>query len=469
MGIQKRLVGSYVTVITITVLILEIFLIISVRYYYLHNVERALWNQAELSASFFQQYFTGEDLEKQSDRLLKGFAHNSEAQVQIILPSGRLLQDSSGLPGNNTMAEYTDVQEAIIGQPSTWKGKVASTREDILAVSFPLQTNGITVGVVRFVTSLTETLNTINRIAAILIGVGLLVIAIVTVLGLLLSWTITRSIRDLKRAADRMTEGDFSIKVRKRYQDELGSLADTLNMMANRILKSEQLKNDFISSVSHELRTPLTSIKGWIITMKSNGADNKPLLLEGLEIIDSESDRLAHMVDELLDFSKMDNGRIVMHFGPVHLPELLDHIGRQLAPRATRQGISFEIEMDKNIPVIQADENRMKQVFINIIDNSLKFTAPFGRIVVQAHTPPGQIVITIEDTGSGIAEGDLEYVLQKFYKANQNASGSGLGLSISAQIIKLHYGELRITSEMGRGTKVSIYLPTEEKRNLTIS
>lgn len=462
MGIQKRLVGSYVTVITITVLILEIFLIISVRYYYLHTVERTLWNQAELSASFFQQYFTGEDLEKQSDRLLKGFAHNSEAQVQIILPSGRLLQDSSGLPGNNTIAEYTDVQEAIIGQPSTWKGKISSTREDILAVSFPLQTNGITVGVVRFVTSLTETLNTINRIAAILIGVGLLVIAIVTVLGLLLSWTITRSIMDLKRAADRMTEGDFSIKVRKRYQDELGSLADTLNMMANRILKSEQLKNDFISSVSHELRTPLTSIKGWVITMKSNGADNKPLLLEGLEIIDSESDRLTHMVDELLDFSKMDNGRIVMHFAPVHLPGLLDHIGRQLAPRATRQGISLEIEMDKNIPVIQADENRMKQVFINIIDNSLKFTAPFGRIVVHADTSPGQIVITIEDTGSGIAEEDLEYVLQKFYKANQNASGSGLGLSISAQIIKLHYGELRITSEVGKGTMVSIYLPTSE-------
>ncbi|GGH37758.1 sensor histidine kinase [Paenibacillus segetis] len=461
MGIQKRLVGSYVIVITLTVLILEIFLIFSVRYYYLHNVERTLWNQAELSASFFQQYFTGEDLEKQSDRLLKGFAHNSDAQVQIILPTGRLLQDSTGLPDNNIMVGHTDVQEAIQGTPSTWKGKISSTQEDILAVSFPLQTNGNTVGVVRFVTSLTETLNTVHRITVILVGVGLLVIGIVTVLGFVLSWTITRSIRDLKRAADRMSEGDFSIKLRKRYQDELGSLADTLNMMAERILKSEHLKNDFISSVSHELRTPLTSIKGWVITLKSNGVEDKPLLLEGLEIIDSESDRLTHMVDELLDFSKMDNGRIVMHFAPVHLPELLDHICRQLAPRAERQGISLEIEMDNNIPVIQADENRMKQVFINIMDNSLKFTTPSGRILVHAHTSPGQIVITITDTGSGIAERDLEYVLQKFYKANQYASGSGLGLSISDQIIRLHHGELRITSEVGKGTTVSIYLPTK--------
>ncbi|WP_438350597.1 ATP-binding protein [Paenibacillus sp. FA6] len=459
MGIQKRLVGSYVVVIFLTVLILEIFLIVSVRFYYLHNVERILMNQAELSASFYQQYFADEDLEKQSDRLLKGFAHNSDAQVQIINPAGRLLQDSNGLQGDNIMIKYVDVQAAIEGQPAIWKGKDPSTQEAILAVSFPLQANDITVGAVRFVTSLTETLNTVNQITVVLICVGMLVIVIVTVLGLLLSWTITRSIKDLKLAADRMTEGDFSIKVHKRYQDELGSLADTLNMMASRILKSEQLKNDFISSVSHELRTPLTSIKGWVITLKSNGGANKHLFHEGLEIIESESDRLTRMVDELLDFSKLDNGRIVLQYAPVHLSELLHHIGRQLAPRAARQGISLEMQVDETIPTIQADENRLKQVFINLIDNSLKFTDSSGRILVQAHTALGQVVITVEDTGSGIVEEDLENVLHKFYKGDQHASGSGLGLSISDQIIKLHHGELRITSKVGKGTIVHIYLP----------
>ena len=459
MGIQKRLVGSYVVVIFLTVLILEIFLIVSVRFYYLHNVERILMNQAELSASFYQQYFADEDLEKQSDRLLKGFAHNSDAQVQIINPAGRLLQDSNGLQDDNIMVKYIDVQAAIEGQSGTWKGKDPSTQEYILAVSFPLQANDITVGAVRFVTSLTETLNTVNQITVVLICVGMLVIVIVTVLGLLLSWTITRSIKDLKQAADRMTEGDFSIKVHKRYQDELGSLADTLNMMASRIVKSEQLKNEFISSVSHELRTPLTSIKGWVITLKSNGSGNKHLFHEGLEIIESESDRLTRMVDELLDFSKLDNGRIILHYAPVHLSELLHHIGRQLAPRAARQGISLEIQVDETIPIIQGDENRLKQVLINLIDNSLKFTDSSGRILVQAYTALGKIVITVEDTGSGIAEEDLENVLHKFYKGDQYASGSGLGLSISDQIIKLHHGELRITSTVGKGTIVHIYLP----------
>ncbi|MNO34622.1 Alkaline phosphatase synthesis sensor protein PhoR [compost metagenome] len=459
MGIQKRLVGSFFIVICLTVLILEIFLNVSVRYYYFHNIERALMNQAELSASFFQQYFANEDLEEQSERLLKGFANNSAAQVQIINPSGRLLQDSNGLQSGLSLAKYVDVQAAIEGQPGRWKGEDPATQEAIFAVSYPLQANGNTLGVVRFITSLTETIHTINQIAFLLIGVGMLVILIVTLLGLLLSWTITRSIKDLKQAADQMTEGDFSIRVQKRYQDELGSLADTLNMMASRISKSEQLKNDFIASVSHELRTPLTSIKGWVITLKANGENNFPLLHEGLDIIESESDRLTHMVDELLDFSKLDNERITMVFTSVNLKELLQHIGRQLSPRAARQGISLEVDVDENLPIIQADENRVKQVMINLIDNSLKFTAPSGRILITAHAIQGKVVISVEDTGSGITADDLENVLRKFYKGNQHASGSGLGLSISDQIIKLHHGELRITSDAGKGTMVQFDLP----------
>lgn len=339
------------------------------------------------------------------------------------------------------------------------EGEDPVTEEAIFTVSYPLQAKGNIVGEVRFVTSLTETIHTVNQIAVLLIGVGLLVIGIVTLLGLLLSWTITRSIKDLKQAADQMSEGDFSIRVQKRYQDELGSLADTLNMMASRISKSEQLKNDFIASVSHELRTPLTSIKGWVITLKAGGKSNQALFHDGLDIIESESDRLTHMVDELLDFSKLDNGRIAIHLTTVDLTELLQHIGRQLTPRATRQDILLQVKIEENLPVIQADENRVKQVMINLIDNSLKFTSSSGRILITAHTVPGKVVITVEDTGSGIAEADLENVRRKFYKGDHQASGSGLGLSISEQIIALHNGELRISSVLGKGTIVQFDLP----------
>jgi len=461
MGIQKRLVGSYMVVICLTVLILEIFLIASVRFYYFHNVERILMKQAELSASIFQQYFADADLKEQSDRLLKGFAHNSDAQVQIITPSGRLLQDSNGFHGHISMVDYPDVKTAITGVPGVWKGKDPVTNEPVFAVSYPLQAleEGTTLGEVRFATSLITTLHTIHQITILLIIVGFLVIAIVMILGLLLSRTITRSIKDLKQAADRMTEGDFSVRVHKRYQDELGSLADTLNMMAARILKSEELKNEFISSISHELRTPLTSIKGWVITLKTSGRNNQMLVQEGLDIMEAESDRLTHLVDELLDFSKLDNGRITLQLAPVDLEQLIWQIGRQLDPRAVRQGVNLEVQAAEDLPIVQADVNRLKQVLINLLDNSLKYTPPGGRVAVRAYREQKNVVICVEDTGSGIAEDKLAHVLHKFFKADQHAVGSGLGLAISDQIIQLHQGELRINSKVGKGTTVHIFLP----------
>ncbi|MFW5437973.1 ATP-binding protein [Paenibacillus apiarius] len=459
MGIQKRLVGSYFAVILITVSILEIFLIASVNYYYNHNVERTLMNQAEISASFFHQYFSDEDLEKQSERLLGGFSQNTAAQVQIISSSGQLLQDSAGAPAGKNMSGYPDVQEACSGTAGTWRGHEPSANDTVLAVSYPLQAKDMTVGAVRFVTSLSATTATVRYISVLFISVGIVVVAIVAVLGIFLSRTITGSITELKLAAERMAEGDFTARAKKRYRDELGTLADTFNAMAAKIRRNEQLKNDFISSVSHEIRTPLTSIKGWVVTLKSDKKAGEAMLADGLDIIESETDRLTELVDELLDLSKLDNGRIVLSRTPLHLADLLRHIGKQLAPRAARQGISLEVQADETLPVIHADENRLKQVLINLLDNSLKFTGPDGIITVRAHSTQEQIIIAVEDTGAGIAEEDIEHVLQKFYKGNNSAAGSGLGLSICYEIVKLHQGQLKIDSRAGQGTKVHIYLP----------
>ncbi|NOU94571.1 HAMP domain-containing protein [Paenibacillus sp. LMG 31456] len=459
LGIQKRLVGSYLIVILITVLILELFLIFFVRYYYYHNIERIMMNQAELSATFFNQYFADEDLEKQSERLLKGFSQHSTAQVQIIGSSGQLLQDSTGLRADVHETAFQDVQEAFSGHTGSWRGYDPLTHEAILAVSYPLQANDTIVGVVRFITSLTDTNTTVNQISAIFIAAGLVVVVIVAVLGILVSRTITGPITELKLAAEKMAEGDFTVSVRKRYQDELGTLADILTMMAAKIRRNERLKNDFISSVSHELRTPLTSIKGWAITLKSDSEDGKVDLMEGLDIIEAESDRLTRLVDELLDFSKIDNGRLMLSCAPLQIGDLLHHIGKQLAPRAARQGISLEVQTDAPLPLLQADENRLKQVLINLIDNALKFTEPGGAIKLHACSTQEQIMITVEDTGSGIAEQDLEHVFQKFFKGSSHTPGSGIGLSISEQIIKLHGGQLKIDSRVGKGTIVEIRIP----------
>ncbi|WP_110933211.1 sensor histidine kinase [Paenibacillus bouchesdurhonensis] len=460
MGIRKRLVGSYLLVILITVITLEAILITGVNYYYYHNIEEILVNQAELSAAFYEQYFADEDLEPQAERLMNGFSHNSSAQVQIIGSSGTLLQDSTGQQAGLSLLGYPDVRRAVAGKAETWRGHDPSAEEEILAVSYPLlQADGQAAGAVRFVTSLTETKEAVRQIAVIFIVVGLVVLAIVAVVGFFLSGTITNSITGLKQAAEKMADGDFTARAAKPYEDELGALADTLNTMAVKIQQHDQLKNDFISSVSHELRSPLTSIKGWVVTLKANLLKGKIPLQEGLDIIDLETDRLTRLVDELLDFSKFEDGRMVLDCSPVPVKEFLINVSQQLRPRAVRQGILLEVELSEALPIISADENRLKQVMINLLDNALKFTEPGGRIALSAYMSEEQVIITVEDSGAGIAEQDIPKMLQKFYKGNHKMSGSGLGLAISEQIIQLHQGYITIHSELGKGTKVMICLP----------
>ncbi|GIP56648.1 sensor histidine kinase [Paenibacillus woosongensis] len=464
MGIRKRLVGSYLLVILTTVITLEAILIAAVNYYYYHNIERTLVTQAELSASFYEQYFAEEDLEQQAERLLGGFSHHFAGQVQIIGSSGQLIQDTSGFRLGQNMTGFPDVRSAIAGFADTWRGQDLAWQEEVLAVSYPLVAKGQTAGAVRFITSLKQTKEAVRQIALIFIAVGLLVIAIVAAVGIVLSGTITKSITGLKRAAEKMADGDFSVRAEKPYKDELGALADTLNTMAGTIQRQEQLKNDFISSVSHELRTPLTSIKGWVVTLRANLWKGKVTLEEGLDIIESETDRLTELVDELLDFSKFGDGRMELSRSSLHLGEFLTNIGQQLRPRAARQGIELEVKVTEPLPVISADPNRLKQVMINLLDNALKFTGSGGSIVISASLAEGQVIIAVEDTGSGIPEQDLRKLPQKFYKGNHKMSGSGLGLSISEQIIQLHQGQLQIDSELGKGTKVTVYLPSGDAK-----
>lgn len=463
MSIQQRLVGSYLAVILATVCILEVILITSVNYYYHYNVERALMNQAEISASFFQQYFSEEEVNEQAEKLVRAFSQHTSAQVQILDAAGQIIQDSFGAQSGISFNKYADVQQASGGEAGTWRGVDGDTNENIVAVSYPLQSKGKTVGIVRFISSLTGTIEAIRYVSGLIILAGVLVVLIVAILSLFLSRTITSSIRELTKAAEQMAEGNFSVRAKKYYRDELGTLADTMNAMASRISRNEQHKNEFISSVSHEIRTPLTNIKGWTVTLKADAAPDDALVTEGLDIIESETDRLAQLVDELLDFSKLDNGRLELVRSSVHVPELIQQIGVLMAPRAARLGIRLDIHADSNIPMIMADENRMRQVFINLLDNALKFTDTGGTIVVHAEVSHREVIIRIRDTGCGIVDEELKLVLQKFYKGKNSPTGSGLGLSICQEIMRLHHGRLAIDSKPGVGTTVRIYLPINEQ------
>ena len=261
-----------------------------------------------------------------------------------------------------------------------------------------------------------------------------------------------------------MADGQYKIKARNWEDDEIGELAKTLNTMSEEILKKEQIKNDFISSISHELRTPLTSIKGWAVVLKdSKGQED--IMSEGLTIIENESDRLSKMVEELLDFSRFISGRMSLEKELFDIGQTVRDVCKQMKPRANSNKIDFQTELLETPCVTIGDENRIKQLLINIVDNAIKFTSENGWVKVQSFDENNNFVILVSDNGCGMNKKDLEHVKEKFYKGKHSKSHSGLGLSISDEIVKLHNGSLDIFSELNIGTTVKITIPIikEEK------
>lgn len=461
-SIKTRLVGNFMLVIVITVVILELVLLNAVKQYYYKSLEDVLSNQIRLSSDFYSRYFSSSSLESLINDDVDIFWKQTNAQVQILDLNGNVLMDSIGVVHPDVI-KTSDVLKSENGKKGTWTGDVSYDSSPVMAVSYPLMYNGKVIGTMRFVTSLRPTNKIIKNISLVLLWIGFIVILISGLVSIFLSNTIVKPLKKVTEVAEKMADGQLKVRSHKKYDDEIGKLSDTLNYMAEELIKKEQLKNDFISSISHELRTPLTSIKGWAITLKTEDLPENPLLGDGLDIIEKESDRLTYMVEELLDFSRFVSGRIVLNKKEMSIDKAMKHIYKQLTPRANLKNINFNMYVKEELPIILGDENRIKQVFINLIDNSLKFTPEGGEILFYAKVVRQYIVVCVGDSGCGILKEDLPYVKEKFYKGKNSKSNSGLGLSICDEIIKLHGGFIQIESEINVGSKVSVFLPIKEE------
>lgn len=457
-GIKARLVWSYLLVIFLTAITLEFFFIASIEKYYYKNMETLLSNQIKISASFYSNYFSSSTLKENVENNADIFWKNTSAEVQIIDVSGKMLMDSIGDLNDNAI-EDTDVKKALLGELGTSIKKDKTTKENLMYVSYPLKSSNRIEGVLRFVTSLSEVDALIHKISFIFIGVGALVIVISGVSSIFISNTIVEPLEAVTNLAKQFASGNFNERLKKRRNDEIGELSDTFNFMAEEIQKSQKLKNEFIASVSHELRTPLTSIKGWAATISSGTLEDKSEILDGLNIIEKESDRLTEMVEELLDFSKFISGKAPLRKEFISVQNVIAYIEKQFMPKSLRHNINFTVTIEDDLPLIFADEKRINQVIINILDNAFNFTKEGGKVTLEACKLSNNICIIIKDNGIGIPPQDLPRVTEKFFKGRTSMSQNGIGLSLCREIIEMHNGKLEIFSEYGKGTDVKLFFP----------
>jgi len=437
--------------------------------YYYTNIRESLINSANISAEYFSNDLTSsiDSFYLNAKRQIAGSARLENVDCQILFANGRVVLSSAGIPagmipGSPDIAETVETNET-----STFVGRDLHTGERIMSVSSPLVSGDNTViGVVRYVTSLRIVDERIfwQTIIAIIIGISIMFLVFFTNKFFLRS--ITVPLREVTDITKQISKGSYGVTIEKKYSDEIGELVDSINEMSAEIAKSDKIKNEFISSVSHELRTPLTAIIGWGETLTTVGVDNKEETLRGIEIILKETRRLSKMVEELLNFARMESGRFNLYIDTVDLKAEFEETLFMYAETFRKANVEMHYSQDEGDDIfISGDRERLKQVFFNILDNAIKHGGENGKLEISVIREGKFAKIAIRDFGEGISEDELPYVKVKFYKGKSRAQGNGIGLAVSDEIVKLHGGSLDITSRLGEGTTVTITLPAKDNEN----
>lgn len=461
-GLRKRWLLNTVGVISALGLVCVFFVTIAFSAYYYSGMTSDLRYRAQSTAAFFDDYLNQNYKEYYQACVdyVKGFENKNTIELQFLDSRGRLVASSYGTWLGESPTT-PDVQGAISEQKlQTYNDYDPATGERIIAVSNPLiYSSGEVIGVMRYVTST-------RLIDQQILGIGILALCALLIIVAVVVFTSNYNIRTILiplnsiiKKAKRITSGSYGMQIQTKYDDEIGELAQTINEMSAQISQNEKMQREFISSLSHELRTPLTAIAGWSETLLA-GDTLDPETERGMKIISRETKRLTEMVVELLDFTRIQDGRMTLNIQQADIRSEFEDTVYMYSSRLTEDGITLEyLDNDDDIPEIACDPERMRQVFLNILDNAAKHGGS-GKKIDASMTLEGEyVVVRIRDYGPGIPEDELPLVKKRFYKGSTRARGTGIGLAVCDEIVEMHRGTLTLENAEGGGTLVTVSLP----------
>ena len=460
-GITKRWLLNSLGVILILIVALVFSLSYAIQNYIYYGIQQAINGRAGELTNVFSDYGqrSSQDFLTAARNYVENFPNKESMELMVFNSEGHIITTSIGFAPDQSQP-MPDYQQALADANGygTWTGRLTSG-EKVMAVTRVIHNDaGSVVGGVRYVVSLEEADKQIGMVVGILILAGVVILLFISTSSYYFMKSILTPIKEIGATARRIVQGDFKARIEKSNDDEIGQLCDTINDMAVELGAAEKMKNDFISSVSHELRTPLTAIKGWAETMQGGGMDDETFD-KGMSVIIRESERLSGIVEELLDFSRMQSGRMTLTMDKIDILAELGEAVYMFSERAKSEHKYLLYEEPRMLSPVLGDINRLRQVFVNILDNALKYTDEGGTISVVASEENGYIRVAISDNGCGIPPEHLPNVKKKFYKANQTVRGSGIGLALADEIMRLHSGSLEIESHENVGTVVTIRIP----------
>ena len=464
-GIQQRWQKNILSVMAVIVILVGIAFSMANGVFTYNTMRSGLEAEANTTAAFLRNYLNLDYNECYAScvLLVQNYAGRDRLELQFVDGNGQILASSYGLFAEEKVQTDEVAQALETRSTVNFVGNNPSTGERIMSVATPMiYSDGRVVGVLRFVSS---TRNADRYILlAMLVAVGFAIAALVLVYfsNRLFMRSILEPVAEITETAKRISAGSYGVQIQKKYDDEIGELADTINDMSTKIGRAERMQSEFVSSVSHELRTPLTAITGWSETLLAGGG-NREETKRGINIILGEAKRLTSMVEELLEFTRIQDGRFTLNVRPCDLRADFEDVIFMYGSRLKQEGITLEYEeSDDEIPEISCDPERMRQVFLNILDNAAKHGGEGKKITASMRLEGKNVVTRIRDYGPGIPEEELPHVKMKFYKGSSKARGSGIGLSVCDQIVELHGGSLTLENAPGGGTLVTVTLPVTQ-------
>ena len=462
-GLKGRWLVNSLSFVVVILAVIIIFVSVGISSYYYSSIRDNLSNRVHSAASAVRDNFTQSSYDQYLGAIRQyvlGYEDKDKVELQFIDNAGLILMSTSALTADPNPST-DDVIRALTNEvPESWTGEDPMTGERIMSVSEPMYSSrGDLLGVVRVISSLEIAEHQIAIIILSAIAACLIFLALVVASNSYFIRSILLPVTRINELAKEIANGQYGMRLHKVFDDEIGELCDSINHMSDEISRAERMKNDFISSVSHELRTPLTAIAGWSETLAAGGAQDPEEVMQGLDIIQKESRRLTQMVEELLDFARMESGRMKLDMEVFDVSlELYEAVYMyENLLRNSEMTLHYSKEPDSYF--ISGDRHRMKQVFLNVIDNAAKYGRSGGKIEVALSREANTILVCVRDWGPGIPEAELPFVKEKFYKGSSKQRGSGIGLAVTDEIITMHGGSIDITSKQDTGTAVYIRIP----------
>lgn len=455
------MVITYFLLIAFTMVFISIYITNSMRRYTLSQKEVQVLGQANVISGYIAQY---QDLSESSiNFLLQQQQLGSGGRVLMLDCDAMVTFDSNNGAMEGRLMPSPMVLNALRGNNTAEEGE-DTTGELIISTAVPITKDRNVVGVIYYQASGAEISEYMDKISGILGMLTVLVSILVGVVGFILAGIISEPVRNLTRRLEETSEENPDAVLEINAGGEIGTLVNSFNKLTARIRTQEEKRQEFVSNASHELKTPLSSIKLISDSLLNAPNADRATVEEFLTDMNVQVDRLTRIVNKLLTLTKMDSSTSVarMEFSVLNLSEICANVAKALRPLAEQKNINLDFFAETAV-YSKVERDRIWEAIYNILDNSIKYTPAGGKVSMYVAKEDGNAIITVEDTGIGIAPEELYKIFDRFYRVDKARSretgGTGLGLSIALTAVELHGGNIQVESEEGKGSKFIIIIP----------